>query len=164
MRLLLTLFLSLCLTAPAFPAGGGGGGGESSDSGGGNRFLTLFNLDSDEEEAEVTESDDPRSFSMPAVVAPLSNSYGRLTGFAYVLIRVRVASGHDVWNVQEEAHYSLDALVRVAHRINLSTEDGSSLDPQLAAEVWHAVMNEMYGEGAIEILEIRDFDVRLLNR
>ncbi|MBR9826327.1 MAG: hypothetical protein GYB36_11090 [Alphaproteobacteria bacterium] len=164
MRLLLSVILSVFLASPAFAGGGGGGGGDSyGGSGGGaaNRIITLFNLSGGEEEVEEESSDDPRSFTMPAVVAPLSNEYGRLTGFAYVLLRVRVAPGHDVWSVQEDAHYALDAMVRVAHRINLSVPSGETLDTEVASEVWQAVIRDMHGDDAIEYLEIRDFDVRL---
>lgn len=169
MRFILCVVLSLCLGSTAHAAGGGGGGGggngNGSGSGGANRILTLFNLGGEDGEGEaVEEEDDPRSFTMPAVVAPLSDAQGRLTGFAYVLVRIRVAAGQDVWSVQENAHYALDALVRAAHRVDLSTEDGSELDRARAAEVWAAVMAELHGPSAIENLEIRAFDVRLLRR
>jgi len=168
MRFLLSVLLSLCLGSTAFAAGGGGGGGGgSSDSGtaAANRFLTFFNRgDTEAEDAEAEEEDDPRSFTLPSVVTPLADENGRLTGFAFVLIRVRVAQGRNVWSIQENTHYSLDALVRSAHRIDLSTENGRELNEDRAIEVWSAVMNEMHGVGSIENLEIRSYDLRFLQR
>lgn len=155
------LFVSLSATAYAAPPSGG----DDSSSGGANRFVTLFNRGGEDGEGyDEPEQDDPRSFTLPAVVAPLADTYGRLTGFAYVSVRVRVASGYNVWSVQEEAHYALDAFVRAAHRVNLSTEDGSALDEGRAVEVWSMVMAQLHGEAAIEDLEIRGFDVRLFRR
>lgn len=150
------------LVAPPAESGDGSG-----DAGGrGNRFLTIFNLagsDEDEEEEAEDEEDDPRSFTMPTVVAPLS-AQGHLTGYAYVQIRVRVATGHNVWDIREDAHYALDAAVRAAFRTSVSNEEGSALDTERAVEVWQAALGEHYGPSAIERIEIRQADTRLFRR
>lgn len=155
--LVLALVLGLAVSGPVVAAPPAE---DSSSSGGSsNRFLALFNIGGDE--AEEEEVDDPRSFTMPAVVAPLSND-GRLTGFAYVLVRVRVAGGNDIWSIQENAHYALDALIRAAHRHDLSAPGGEVLDEERAIEVWSRVLGEIYGENALERVEIRGYDVRLV--
>ena len=90
--------LSLSLQGAALAGGGGGGDRDGSSGGGANRFQLFFNLvgdDSDEDSEDI--ADDPRAFYLPAVVAPLSRN-GRLTGFAYVQVRVRVAPGTNVWS------------------------------------------------------------------
>ncbi|WP_300527421.1 hypothetical protein [Maricaulis sp.] len=158
--LIFGLVLSLALAGGAFAAPPSE---ESSGSGGSsNRFLALFNIGGDEtEEEEVEEPDDPRSFTMPAIVAPLSVN-GRLTGFAYVVVRVRVAAGRDIWSIQENAHFALDALIRASHRHDLSAPGGQVLDEDVAVEVWSRVLSEVYGENALERVEIRGFDVRLI--
>lgn len=164
MRLFLAFVFGLALSvALSGPVQAAPPAEEASSSGGSsNRFLALFNIAGDEEEEEeVEEADDPRSFTMPAIVAPLSDN-GRLTGFAYVLVRVRVAAGNDIWSIQENAHYALDALVRAAHRHDLSAPGGQVLDEDVAVEVWSRVLGEIYGENALERVEIRDFDVRLI--
>ena len=166
-RIWLALFMSLTLNASAFALGGGGGeppASSGSGSGSGNRFALFFNRgDSEEEEhVEEEEEDDPRAFNMPALVVPLS-SHGRLTGFAYVNVRVRAADGQNVWNMQENLHFALDALVRAGYRDPLSNADGSDLDPDHAREVWREVLQEIYGPGSIDRIEIRASDTRLLN-
>lgn len=176
MRLVLAICLALALQPGAFALSGGGGGGGGSSSGGhgssssgtGNRILMLFNRTGDdadqaEEEPESSADDDPRVFTLPALVVPLSSD-GRLTGFAYVHVRVRAADGQNIWTMQENAHYALDALVRAAYRIPVSTPDGRSLDRERAAAEWTAVLRELYGSRAVERIEIRSADTRLLNR
>ena len=167
--LVAVIFLAGLLPAPAFsfvapPAESGGG---SNDEGSrGNRFLTLFNRagsEEDEPEEDEVEEDDPRSFTMPTVVAPLS-SHGHLTGYAYVQIRVRVAAGHNLWDVRDDAHYALDAAVRAAYRTPVSNEDGTGLDNDRAVEVWLAALGEHYGASAIERIEIRQADTRIFRR
>lgn len=168
MRILPVIFLAvftlLGASVPAVaspPAENSSSGGEGS---GVNRFVMLFNRADaeDEEEEEDIVEDDPRAFNMPALVAPLSSD-GRLTGFAYVNVRIRVAAGRNVWTMQERAHYALDILVRAAYRTPLSLPDGSGLDFERAEEVWSAALAEYYGEEAIATLEIRSSDVRMLD-
>ncbi|MEP3072113.1 hypothetical protein [Maricaulis sp.] len=178
MRLLLAAILSLALQSGAFALGGGGGGGGggngghgSSGGGNGNRFLLVFNRSAENEDEhgashesdEDEVDDDPRAFNLPALVAPLSRD-GRLTGFAYVHVRVRAADGQNVWSMQENAHYALDALVRAAYRIPVSRADGQQLDISRAEEVWSEVLREQYGADAIDHIEIRSSDTRLLMR
>ncbi len=166
--LVAVILLANGLSAPAFslvapPESGGGSDNEGSR---GNRFLTIFNrAGTDEDEADEEEDDesDPRNFTLPIVVAPLS-SHGYLTGYAYVQIRVRVAAGHNVWDVREDTHYALDAAVRAAYRTSISNDEGSALDDERAAEVWRAALSEHYGPGAIERVEIRHADTRLFRR
>ncbi|MHA6288511.1 hypothetical protein [Maricaulis sp. CAU 1757] len=166
MRIFLAILMSLGLSTAAL-AGGGGGGGEGderSSSGSGNRFLTLFNLSGDnaEDEEETYDDDDPRAFSMPAVVVPLSRD-GRLTGFAYVQMRVRVADGQNIWNIQDNAHYALDRLIRAAYRTPLANEAGDQLDRARAVEVFGEELRGYYGANAIDTIDIRHADTRLLN-
>jgi len=172
MRLLLALILCLSVQsgALAMGGGGGGGGGNNRSSGNENRFLLVFNRASDEEEdsddghgEEEEADDDPRAFNLPALVAPLSSD-GHLTGFAYVHVRVRAADGQNVWSMQENAHYALDALVRAAYRIPVSLPDGRQLDIERAETVWADVLREQYGADAIDHIEIRSSDTRLFLR
>lgn len=171
MRVLFAVLLSLLMSplaaAPVLalaspPAESGGG---SDDSGSSNRILTLFNLagSDDEDEAEEDDSDDPRAFTMPTVVAPLSRD-GRLTGYAYVQLRVRVTDGQNIWDVREAAHYALDAAVRASYRSSVSNDDGSGLDPERAVQVWEAALREHYGPRAIDHVEIRQADTRIFRR
>lgn len=165
MRIFLAILLSACFASAA--AASSPGGGSSSGSGAVNRFLTLFNLSSSEAEdqtdAEEEIVDDPRVFTMPAVVAPLSVD-GRLTGYAYVRVHVRAADGQNVWTMQEHTHFALDAMVRAASRISLSNADGSGLDRDLATQVWGAVLREYYGQAAIAEIQIRGNDTRMIRR
>tara|TARA_R110000868_G_scaffold57930_3_gene178692 strand:+ start:14022 stop:14555 length:534 start_codon:yes stop_codon:yes gene_type:complete len=177
MRIILAILLSACCasTALANNNGGGGGGGGSSSSGGhgssssgaANRFLTLFRLPDTEadqqDDAELEMLDNPRVFTMPAVVAPLSVD-GRLTGYAYVRVHVRAADGQNVWTMQERTHYALDAMVRAASRISLSNADGSGLDRDLANAVWTAVLRDYYGQTAIAEIQVRGDDTRMIRR
>ncbi|WP_323761175.1 hypothetical protein [Maricaulis sp.] len=165
--LLLSLLLSPVLSAPVLaaaspPAESEGGSGEGGRS---NRILTLFNLagSEDEDEAEEDDSDDPRAFTMPTVVAPLSRD-GRLTGYAYVQLRVRVADGQNIWDVREAAHYALDAAVRACYRNSVSNDEGTDLDPERAVRVWEAALREHYGQRAIDHVEIRQADTRIFRR
>ncbi|WP_339744928.1 hypothetical protein [uncultured Maricaulis sp.] len=166
MRIVLAIFLSACFASAAL-ANSGGGGGSSSGSGAVNRFLTLFNLSStaadEQADAEDAMIDDPRVFTMPAVVAPLSVD-GRLTGYAYVRVHVRAADGQNVWTMQEHTHFALDAMVRAAARISLSNADGSGLDRDLATRVWGAVLREYYGQAAIADIQVRGNDTRMIRR
>jgi len=172
MRLLLALILCLSVQSGALAmGGGGGGGGNNRSSGNDNRFLLIFNRASDEDEdgdhgetsPDDEANDDPRSFNLPALVAPLSSD-GHLTGFAYVRVRVRAADGQNVWSMQENAHYALDALVRAAYRIPVSLPDGRQLDIERAETVWADVLREQYGADAIDHIEIRSSDTRLFLR
>lgn len=173
MRLLLAFILCLSLQSGALAMGGGGGGGGGNrSSGNDNRFLLIFNRASDEDESgedhgggepQDEADDDPRSFNLPALVAPLSSD-GHLTGFAYVQVRVRAADGQNVWSMQEDAHYALDALVRAAYRIPVSLPDGQQLDIERAETVWADVLREQYGADAIDHIEIRSSDTRLFLR
>ncbi|WP_417479546.1 hypothetical protein [Maricaulis maris] len=164
---LLSLLLSPLATAPVLarmspPAESSGG---SQEGGRSNRILTLFNLagSEDEDEVEVEDNDDPRAFTMPTVVAPLSRD-GRLTGYAYVQLRVRFADGQNIWDAREAAHYALDAAVRASYRHSISNEDGSGLDNELAVQVWETALREHYGQRAIDHVEIRQADTRILRR
>lgn len=165
MRIILVIILSTCFASAALASGGGGG--SASNSGAVNRFLTLFNLSSTEAdaqaEAEDAMTDDPRVFTMPVVVAPLSVD-GRLTGYAYVRVHVRAADGQNVWTMQEHTHFALDAMVRAASRISLSNADGSGLDHALATRVWDAVLREYYGSTAIAEILVRGNDTRMIRR
>ena len=171
MRVLFAVLLSLLMSpltaAPVLalaspPAESGGG---SDDRGSSNRILTLFNLagSDDEDEVEEDDTDDPRAFTVPTVVAPLSRD-GRLTGYAYVQLRVRVADGENIWDARESAHYALDAAVRASFRHSVSNDEGSDLDPERAVQVWEAALREHYGDGAIDYVEIRQADTRILRR
>ncbi|WP_412546084.1 hypothetical protein [Maricaulis sp. MIT060901] len=165
MRFLISLLMSVLLSSTALAAASAppSSDDEGSSGGSGNRFLMLFSSGNENEDEYVEEEDDPRSFTMPAVVAPLAEN-GRLTGFAYVLVRMRVAQGHDVWRMQENTHYALDLMTRTAFREDLSTEDGQALNREAAVAAWSQALGEYYGAGAIETLEIRSFDVRLFAR
>ncbi|WP_417470722.1 hypothetical protein [Maricaulis sp.] len=165
MRIFLAILLSACLSSAALASGGGGGGGNASGSG--NRFVTLFNLSSDEDEDHSTDSeamaDNPRVFTLPAVVAPLSVG-GRLTGYAYVRVQVRAGDGQNVWDMQERTHFALDAMVRAASRIPLANADGSGLDRDLATRVWEAVLRDYYGASAIAEIRVGTPDTLMLRR
>lgn len=170
MRLILAILMSLALQSGALALGGGGGGGDdrrSSGSGGGNRFLLIFNrseADGDAEpEEEIEDDSDPRAFTLPALVVPLSVD-GRLTGFAYVSMRLRAADGQNVWTMQENAHYALDALVRASYRTPVGDERGQALNRERALDVWRGVLQDLYGANAIDRLEIRSADTRLFDR
>jgi len=170
-RLVIAIILGLALQSGAHALGGGGGGGggggdrESSSGQGGNRFLLFFNRsDSEDESVEEDEEDnDPRAFTLPALVVPMSAD-GRLTGFAYVNVRVRAADGQNVWTMQENAHYALDALVRASYRSSVSTPSGDGVDPERARAVWQATLQEVWGANSIDRIEIRASDTRLFRR
>ena len=106
------------------------------------------------------DEEDPRSFTIPTVVAPLQRD-GHLTGYAYVQIRVRVADGQNIWSVREDAHYALDAAVRASFRNSVSNPEGTDLDAGRAVAVWRAALIEHYGPQAIDRVEIRQADIRL---
>tara|TARA_R110002124_G_scaffold80702_2_gene213414 strand:+ start:44 stop:571 length:528 start_codon:yes stop_codon:yes gene_type:complete len=166
MRIFLAIVLSACFASTALASGGGGGGG-SDNSGPVNRFLTLFHLPAtpaDEETAVEDEMlEDPRVFTLPAVVAPLSLN-GRLTGYAYVRVHVRAGDGQNVWTMQERTHFALDAMVRAASRMSLSNAEGSGLNRDLATQVWTAVLREYYGASAIAEIRLSGEDTRMLRR
>lgn len=167
------LALALCFPAsmPAHALGGGGGGGggdKPSESSSSNRmFLTfsLFGGNSDDEEAEdeAERDEDPRVILMPAVVVPLSVN-DRLSGFAYVHLRVRLQDGADIWDARENLHYALDQLVRAGHRANLSNADGTGLDHERAEEVWTGTLGNFYGGNALDWVEVSSADTRLVRR
>ena len=165
MRIVLAIVLSTCFASAALA--NNGGGGSPAASGPVNRFLTLFHLppteadeDADSEEAMI---DNPRVFTLPAVVAPLSVD-GRLTGYAYVRVHVRAADGQNVWTMQERTHFALDAMVRAASRMSLSNADGTGLDRERATRVWDAVLREYYGQTAIAEIQVRGNDTRMIRR
>ena len=175
MRVLKAILLALALcvptSMPAHALGGGGGGGDGdkpSGSGSSNRmFLTfsLFGGNSDDEHAEEDgeRDEDPRVILMPAVVVPLSVD-DRLSGFAYVHLRVRLQDGANIWDVRENLHYALDQLVRAGHRTNLSNEDGTGLDFERAEEVWTGTLGTFYGAAALDWVEVSSADTRLVRR
>ncbi|WP_203292371.1 hypothetical protein [Maricaulis parjimensis] len=170
-RIWLAFLMSLLVSAGAHALGGGGAepppssGHGSSSQQSGNRFSLFFNRSDSEEDADADaeEDDDPRAFNLPALVVPLS-SHGRLTGFAYVNVRVRATDGQNVWDMQENFHFALDALVRACYRTPVSTEDGSGLDEERAIELWQEVLQDFYGANSIDWVEIRASDTRLLRR
>ena len=167
MRIFLSALLAVCLLAPANAAAAPPAESESS-SGPSNRLIARFNLfggdDDDDgygEEEEVR--DDPREISMPAIVAPLQVD-GRLTGFAYVTIGVRLRDGANVWQARENAHYALDRMVRAAYRHSISNETGDAVDEERAIAVWSEVLAEYYGANVLEYIEVRGADTRMLQR
>lgn len=173
MRVLKAILLALVLGLPtAMPAhalgGGGGGGGDGSSSSSGNRLTLRFNLfgggsDDDGYGEGEEEDEDPRVIIMPAVVAPLSQD-SRLSGFAYVHLRVRLHEGADIWGARENLHYALDQLVRTAHRHNLSNEDGTGLNEDRAEEIWAETLSALYGGNYLDYVEISSVDTRLVRR
>ena len=54
--------------------------------------------------------------------------------------------------------------MRAAYRIPVSRADGQQLDIARAEEVWSEVLREQYGANAIDHIEIRSSDTRLLMR
>lgn len=165
MRIFLAILMSVVFASGAYAGGGGGGGGGQGSS---NRISVRFtptgeNLITEEIAADDEDDDDPRFMSLPAVVAPLSRN-GRLQGFAYVHMRMRVREGSDAWEARSNAHYALDALIRAAHRTPLANEEGTGLDIHLAAEIWAQTLRDYYGEDVVDLVEIRSADTRLLER
>jgi hypothetical protein len=167
MRIFLTLLMSCVFASTALAAGGGGGGGGNS-GGARNHLVIRFTPTGDtmiaeEEEIIDDSSDDPRVIGLPAVVAPLSVN-GRLTGFAYAHLRMRVREGADAWAARENAHYALDALIRAAHRSALADETGQELDFVRAGEVWAEALRGYYGADVVDSLEIHSVDTRILSQ
>lgn len=167
--ILLALVLGLPTAMPAHALGGGGGGGDGdSSSSSGNRLTLRFNLfggggDEDGYDEDEEEDEDPRVIIMPAVVAPLSQD-NRLSGFAYVHLRVRLHEGVDIWDARENLHYALDQLVRAAHRHNMSNEDGTELDQARAEEIWAETLSVLYGGNYLDYVEVSSVDTRLVRR
>lgn len=107
--------------------------------------------------------DNPRLVSLPTLVVPLSRD-NRLTGYGFVTIRFLVASGHNTWDIRDHAHFALDRLIRASHTTPVSTEDGQSIDPVRAEEVWRAALAAEFGEGAVETLLFEVPDIRRVGR
>jgi hypothetical protein len=81
-----------------------------------------------------------------------------------VNVRVRAADGQNVWTMQENAHYALDALVRASYRSSVSTPSGDGVDPERARAVWRETLQEVWGANSIDRIEIRASDTRLFRR
>jgi len=167
-NLLLAFAVSSLFCAPAAFAGGGGGGGESSSGSGSG-----INIDWNQSDHDATSAhhdamaalgvsdDSPRVIVMPAIVVPLVTD-NNLRGYAYIHSRLLVAPRNSPQNVQERTHFALDRLIRVSHRLNLTAEDGVSLDVDRTREAWLEALTEYFGAGVIENLAISPPDVRLI--
>tara|TARA_R110002072_G_scaffold5008_2_gene33858 strand:+ start:2148 stop:2642 length:495 start_codon:yes stop_codon:yes gene_type:complete len=131
----------------------------------GNRIQAGFTLN-DEGEA-VTEEEDhsmddsPRVIILPAIVSPLISD-NRLMGYAYMQVRMQVREGVDAWDVRENAHYALDAMIRASHRESITTEDGLSIDREVASRVWMQALADHFGANVVESLAISSPDTRIL--
>ena len=112
---------------------------------------------------EVIADDNPRMVSLPTLVVPLVRD-NRLTGYGFVTVRFVVASGHDVWDIREHAHFALDALLRASHRTPVSTDDGSTIDRARAETVWRAAIAEQFGEGVVDTISFEVPDIRRIGR
>lgn len=160
------LAASSLLCVPA--AFAGGGGGESSSGSG-----SAINIDWNQSDHDATSvhhdamaalgvsDDSPRVIVMPAIVVPLVTD-NNLRGYAYIHSRLLVAPRNSPQGVQERTHFALDRLIRVSHRLNLTAEDGVSLDVDRAREAWLEALTEYFGAGVIENLVISPPDVRLI--
>ena len=151
--------------SPAAYASGGGDGSSSNSSGinidwnqGTERQAA--NHTSVMEELGVDEGD-PRVIFMPAIVVPLVVDH-RLQGYAYINSRLLVAQNSQARNVQANAHFALDRLIRASHRTNLTAESGDTIDMEHMREVWLEALAEQFGDGVVARVAITPPDIRLL--
>lgn len=163
-RFFIALIALVFGTAPVALAAGGGGGGGSRD---GNRIQAGFTLDDGEEGEDPADShgtdDNPRVIILPAIVSPLIED-DRLRGYAYMQVRMMVREGVDAWDMRENSHYALDAMIRASHRESITSADGTSIDRDVANRVWMAALAEQFGANVIESLAISAPDTRLIGR
>tara|TARA_R110002073_G_scaffold37686_1_gene108564 strand:- start:124 stop:627 length:504 start_codon:yes stop_codon:yes gene_type:complete len=143
--------------------------GDGSSSRNGNRIQAGFTLNdegevvTDDDDAHEEVVDNPRTVILPAIATPLIVD-NRLMGYAYTQVRFQVSDGHDAWDVRENAHYALDALIRASHRESIATEDGRSIDQELAIAIWMQALSDYYGPDVVENLMISTPDTRMLRR
>ena len=132
----------------------------------GNRIQAGFTIN-DEGEAVVEDDhstdDNPRVIILPAIVSPLISD-NRLLGYAYMQVRMQVREGVDAWDVRENAHYALDAMIRASHRESITTEDGLGIDREVANRVWMQALADHFGANVVESLAISSPDTRFLRR
>ena len=189
--LILAGLFSAALAAPALASDGGGGSGTSArnriqagftisadgtiDTGSGDSGHGASADDGHGEPAadghgapagdhdDAIADDNPRMVSLPTLVVPLVHD-NRLTGYGFVTLRFVVASGHDVWDIREHAHFALDAVLRASHRTPVSTDDGRTIDPARADAVWRAAIAEQFGEGVVDTISFEVPDIRRIGR
>ena len=120
--------------------------------------------DSHGEETGHAEADgDNRDINLPVVVAPLSQD-GRLSGYAFISMRMRPQQGVDPWRLRENAHFALDRLVRAAHAHDLSNVAGDGVNSEEAVAVFRAALAEYYGARAVGELDLVSVDTRMIRR
>ena len=151
--------------SPAAYASGGGDGSSSNSSGinidwNQGTESQAANHTSVMEELGVDEGD-PRVIFMPAIVVPLVVDH-RLQGYAYINSRLLVAQNSQARNVQANAHFALDRLIRASHRTNLTAESGDTIDMEHMREVWLEALAEQFGDGVVARVAITPPDIRLL--
>lgn len=90
-----------------------------------------------------------RSMDAPYLAVPVVRD-GVLVNYLFVSIRIEIASGVDLWQTRERAHFLRDALVRASHRADLvDPSNSNALNEARALEVYRAAAIQTLGERAV---------------
>jgi hypothetical protein len=132
-RAIAAAMIASTLLAGLANASGGGGHGAEKEKG----------------ETEEGAGASARSMDAPYLAVPVVRG-GRLVNYLFVSIRIEIASGVDLWQTREKAHYLRDALVRASHANDLADpNDNNLLNEARAVEVYRAAAVQALGERAI---------------
>lgn len=98
---------------------------------------------------------------LPAVVVPVTEN-GGLIAYAFITVRLHLASNADEWRVREQAHFLMHELISIAHGTPFVRTGLASFDPEPTRALWESRISERLVRDRMERLEILGGDMRLL--
>lgn len=167
-RLLPAILLGSMLCGPALAGAGAPPSGAGRTDGPANVHVSSFELPNDlavQAQAISDEFAPPETnyIDLPSMNVPVVRS-GQLMGYAFIIVRVHLASNVDTWKVRDESHLILDAAVRAVHRAPFAGLGGQRYDEDAAKAAVRAVITEYLPGNGLESIELLGGDVRMLAR
>ncbi len=98
---------------------------------------------------------------LPAVVVPVTDD-GRLAAYAFITVRLHLASNADEWRVRAKAHFLMHDLVAVSHTTPFRRTGLSSFEAEPTRAQWESVLGARLTRDRLERLEILGGDMRML--
>ena len=98
---------------------------------------------------------------LPAVVVPIVERE-RLVAYAFITVRLHLASNANEWRVREQAHFLMHELVRTSHETPFARTGLASFDSEPTRALWEERLAQRLTRDRMERLEILGGDMRLL--
>lgn len=105
-----------------------------------------------------------QAVDLPVVVLPISDQ-GKLTNYAYVLVRINLADGQDAWLLRSKSHFLKDAIIRKSHRVKLVIpqavdQSTTGIDPEQLTDLIYLAIEPWVAKNLIKSIEFLKVDLQ----